>query len=137
MMMQSCKPMTLNNHYSHIPIPYMKAYVSTAACRMKMEGKGSVRVQPDTAIVVLGVITENKELKPAQEENAAKMTAILRELREMGIPSNDVQTRSYNIFPQYDFVEGQQIFRGYRVEHMLEVAIRDIGRIGQVIDNAV
>jgi len=85
----------------------------------------------------LGVVTEKKELKPAQEENATKMTAILKGLREMGIPLNDIQTRSYNIFPQYDFIEGQQIFRGYKVEHTLEVTIGDISMIGQVIDNAV
>jgi len=136
-MMQSFLPVTLNNSYSHIPVPYMKAYINTVTCRMKIEGKGSIRVQPDIAIVVLGVVTEKKELKPTQEENAAKMTAILKGLGEMGIPLKDIQTRSYNIFPQYDFIEGQQIFRGYRVEHTLEVTIGDISMIGQVIDNAV
>ncbi|HHV95046.1 MAG TPA: SIMPL domain-containing protein [Clostridiaceae bacterium] len=137
MMMQSSFPMTLNNCYSYIPIPYMKAYVNTAECRMKIEGKGSIRVRPDTSVVVLGTVTENKELRFAQEENAVKITAILRGLREMGISSEKVQTRSYNIFPQYDFVEGQQVFRGYRVEHILEITVKDIGKIGQVIDNAV
>lgn len=136
-MMQSSLPMSLNNHYSCIPVPYMKAYMNTATCKMKVEGKGNIRVQPNIAVVVLGVITEDKELRPAQEGNAAKMTAVLRGLREMGISSEDIQTQSYNIFPQYDFVEGKQIFRGYRVEHKLEIMVRDINRIGQVIDNAV
>jgi len=136
-MAYSSLPLGLNNCYSHIPIPGMQACLNICACKLKVEGTGNIKVQPDIAIVVLGVITENKQLKPAQEENTIKMTAVLRSLREMSIPSEDIQTQSYSITPQYDFIEGRQVFRGYRVEHLLEITIRDMNKIGEIIDAAV
>lgn len=136
-MAYSCLPSGVNNYYSYIPFPGIQACSNICTCRLKVEGIGSIKVQPNMAIVVLGVVTENKQLKLAQEENAARMTAVLSTLRVMGIPSEDIQTQSYNITPQYDFIEGKQVFRGYRVEHLLEVTIRDMNKIGEIIDAAV
>ncbi len=136
-MAYSSLPSGINNYYSNIPVSGMLACWNPYSCKLKVEGTGHIKVQPDLAIVVLGVVTENKELKLAQEENTAKMNAVLRTLREMGIPSEDIQTQSYNITPQYDFIEGKQVLRGYRVEHLLEITIRDMSKIGAIIDTAV
>jgi len=106
-------------------------------CQLRVEGNGSIKVRPDIAVVIMGVVTENKELNQAQEENTKRMTTVLRSLHENGIPSEDIQTQFYNIIPQYDFIEGKQVFRGYKVEHNLEVTIRDMSRIGKIIDDAV
>ena len=130
-------PLSINPCCSNMPVAFIPAYVGLSGCRLKVEGKGSIRVQPDTAVVYLGVVTENKQLRLAQEENAAKMTAVLRVLRSMGVPSENIQTQAYHITSQYDFIEGQQIFRGYRVEHMLEVRISDMSSVGGIIDAAV
>lgn len=55
----------------------------------------------------------------------------------LGISQSDIQTSSYRIDPQYNYENGQQIFRGYRVEHQLQVTVKDIRKTGQVIDTAV
>ena len=125
------------NYYSYIPNPDLQACADLRACKLKVEGIGNVKVQPDIAVVVLGVVTENIQLKLSQEENTVRMTAVIKTLKEMGISSEDIQTQSYNVTPQYDFVEGKQVLRGYRVEHMLEITIRDMNRIGEIIDAAV
>jgi uncharacterized protein YggE len=127
----------INNSCSYMPLSCMPVFIDPCAFRLKVEGTGSVKIQPDIAAVVLGVVTENSQLKVSQEENTTRMNAVLRALRQMGIPSEDIQTRLYNITPQYDFIEGKQVFRGYRVEHMLEITIRDMDRIGGIIDSAV
>jgi len=118
-------------------IPGVQACVDPYSCKLKVEGTGSIKVKPDKVAVILGVITENKQLKLSQEENMKKMTAVLQTLKSMGIPSKNIQTQIYNITPQYDFIEGKQVFRGYRVEHMLEITIRDMARTGEIIDSAV
>ncbi|MFZ5969210.1 MAG: SIMPL domain-containing protein [Bacillota bacterium] len=122
--------------YDPVSMDY-QAYLRHSDGRLKVEGVGSVQVQPDIAVVVLGVITENKELQAAQEENAQKTTEVIDTLKNIGISSRDIQTQSYQIFPQYDYVEGKQIFRGYRVEHTLKVTIRDMDETGEIIDAAV
>lgn len=120
-----------------VPVPGIKAFEGLCSFRLRVEGTGRAKTQPDMAVVVLGIITENTQLALSQEENAAAVAAVLSTLSEMGISSQDIRTLSFTVSPQYDYVEGQQVFRGYRVEHMLEIIIREIDRVGEIIDAAV
>lgn len=105
--------------------------------RLTVTGEGSVSAVPDQAMITLGVITENMNLGIAQKENTAKTSAVINALMSLGISQQDIQTSSYRIEPQYNYENGQQIFRGYRVEHQLQVTVKDISKTGQVIDQAV
>jgi len=136
-MAYSYLPLYANDYSPYLSVPSTQACTDPRNCQLKVEGKGTIKVRPDITVVVLEVVTENKELKLAQEENTTRMIAVLRSLRENGILSEDIQTQTYNIVPQYDYIEGKQVFRGYRVEHSLEVTIRDMTKIGEIIDDAV
>lgn len=129
--------LTVQNSFNQPAFSGVQGCMNPFACKLKVEGKGSIIVQPDMAVVILGVTTENKQLQPAQEENAQRITNILNTLKRLGVDSRDVETQSYIIEPQYDYTEGKQIFRGYRVVHTLKVTIRNVERVGAVIDAAV
>lgn len=105
--------------------------------KLRVIGKGTVSVRPDGAEVIVGVITEDKQLEVAQQENAQTMQQVINSLRAIGVPQRNMQTRNYNIRPNYDYINGQQIFRGYEVSNNLEVVISDINSVGQIIDTAV
>lgn len=105
--------------------------------KLKVEGIGSIDVQPDRAEVILGVFTENVTLRTAQEENTIRMAAVLNALRQIGVSAEDIITQSYTIHPQYDYIDGRQVFRGYRVNHIIKITIRDMDNIGVFIDTAV
>jgi uncharacterized protein len=107
------------------------------ACKLKVEGNGSIKVQPDTAIIIIGVTTENIQLKVAQEQNAIKANETINTLKTLGISSDNIQTQSYTIEPQYDYIDGKQVFRGYKVTHSFKITIKDMGKIGEIIDEAV
>ncbi len=131
-------PSGINYSYpSYVPGFSLQPCADHNVCRLKVEGIGNILAQPDMAEVILGIVTENQQLKAAQDENTAGMTAIIQVLRNHDIPSEDIQTYSYSISPQYDFVDGQQVFRGYRVEHLLNITIRELESIGVIIDAAV
>jgi uncharacterized protein len=105
--------------------------------RLTVTGEGTVSVAPDQAVITIGVINESQNLSAAQKENADKTAAVIQALMSLGIPQTDIQTSVYRIDPQYNYENGQQIFRGYRVENQLQVTVKDISRTGQVIDQAV
>jgi uncharacterized protein len=105
--------------------------------RLTVTGEGTVTAAPDEAIITIGVINESPNLSAAQKENADKTAAVIQALMSLGIPQSDIQTYVYRIEPQYNYENGQQIFRGYRVEHQLQVTVKDISKTGQVIDQAV
>lgn len=111
--------------------------INPLACRLKVRGEGRVKSRPDMAEVILGVTTEDMQLQVAQQDNAQRINSVINTLTQMGIPGQNIQTRSYIIDPQYDFIEGKQVFRGYRVVHNLEVKIENTEVVGRVIDEAV
>ncbi len=104
---------------------------------MTVVGNGSVSVQPDIANVELGVMTENVSLLEAQQANAEAMNQVIEALLRLGIPRENIQTTSYTVNPRYDFVDGEQIFRGYQVTNLISVSITAIDQIGSILDAAV
>lgn len=110
---------------------------STCDYRMTIIGRGKVNAAPDKATIVLGVVTEGKELKAIQQENAVKMSQILRTIEGLGISKEDIGTQTYDISIIYDYVDNKRIFRGYRVMNTIKVDLRDLQKIGEVIDAAV
>ncbi|MCM3704568.1 MULTISPECIES: SIMPL domain-containing protein [Cytobacillus] len=104
---------------------------------LRVSGEGKLAVQPDQANIKLGVITEDQELQKAQEQNAAAISNVKKALNAIGITDKQIQTSDFSIFPQYDFVDGKQIFRGYKVEHILDITVNEIENTGLVVDTAV
>ncbi|WP_394579878.1 SIMPL domain-containing protein [Cytobacillus firmus] len=104
---------------------------------IRVSGEGKIAVQPDQARIKLGVLTEDQELQKAQEQNAAAISNVKKALNAIGITDKQIQTSEFSIFPQYDFVDGKQIFRGYKVEHILNITSDKIENTGLVVDTAV
>jgi len=104
---------------------------------IRVSGEGKVTIQPDHVEIRLGVSTNNRNLAQAQEENARAISNIKKTLIQMGISEKQIKTIDYSIYPQYDFVEGKQVFKFYKVEHMLLIHVLDISQAGPVVDAAV
>lgn len=104
---------------------------------MKVIGEAEIAVQPDKAKVTVGAVTENKELKEAQQLNSQIVSAIIQSLIKLGIPQEQIKTIDYRIDTEYDYIDGRQVFRGYKVTHLLQIDILDLSMIGSVVDQAV
>lgn len=104
---------------------------------MAMEGTGSVKASPDMAAAAIGIVTEGSSLEKAQQENEARASQVLKTLQRLGIDESDIQTRDYTVESKYDYIEGKQVFSGYKVTHLFKVTIRDIAKTGTIIDGAV
>ncbi|MGP7816906.1 SIMPL domain-containing protein [Niallia sp. 01092] len=104
---------------------------------MTLFGNSILSLEPNIAVVQLGVVTMNVELKLAQQENARIIQQVIQSLLQLGIAQKDIQTIDYTIYPQYDYVDGKQQFKGYQVTHMLSVTIENMDQTGEVIDTAV
>ncbi|SES26386.1 SIMPL domain-containing protein [Psychrobacillus sp. OK032] len=116
-------------YFSSVPYPPMRFITVT--------GNGKVDVQPNYVQLQLGVSTEDKNLSVAQQENANTMNQVIQSIIALGIPREDIQTSAYNIVPNYDYVEGRQVFRGYEVRNAITIKVTDTSQVGTVIDTAV
>lgn len=112
-------------------------YGSKSGKKLKVFGKGIVNAKPDVAEVVIGVVTENVQLEVAQEENARITQQVINSIIEAGVVPKYIQTQSYNVRADYDYIDGKQVFKGYEVSDNLKVTITDISSAGKIIDTAV
>ena len=104
---------------------------------MTVTGNGEVVAQPDYVQIRIEVRTEWKNVSAAQQENAMMMNQVIGALVALNIPREDIQTTVYTISPNYDYIEGRQVFRGYEVQNAITVKITDISQAGTVIDTAI
>ncbi|MGN7311943.1 SIMPL domain-containing protein [Alkalicoccobacillus gibsonii] len=111
--------------------------MSQAEQTIKVQGESILSVRPDQLSITLGVKTENQTVQQAQTENADAIQAIINSLMSLGIPGDQIQTVVYQIDPQYDYVDGTQVFRAYLVTHLLEITVTDLTLAGTIIDQAV
>ena len=105
-------------------------------------GEGTLTMEPDLAVLNIGVETTGETVGEANGDAARAMDAIVSALRDRGIEGVDVQTRSFNIFPMYEYGEvfengrriNKQTLVGYRVSNSVSVKIRELEAVGNVID---
>lgn len=120
-----------------------KAYYGAASSpptiqsSLEVIGEGTVSAASDRAVILLGAETEGLDLHAVQTENAEIITNILQSLHTMDIPPENIQTSDFRIEMQYDYVEGKQVFRGYKVTHLLRITTDRVGETGTIVDNAV
>lgn len=104
---------------------------------IKVTGEGRVSVQPDRVELSLGVLTEDPSLIEAQRNNAMAIAKVKQALNQIGITSEKMKTIDYSIYPQYDYEEGKQTFKNYKIEHLLQITVDIIENTGLVVDTAV
>ncbi|OMF36897.1 hypothetical protein BK133_08235 [Paenibacillus sp. FSL H8-0548] len=100
-------------------------------------GEGVVTAAPDRTLITLGTVSEGVELESVQSDNATKVAAIIEALEQLGIARESIKTTQFLIEPQYDYIDGKQEFRGYRVTHLLQVTLDNVTEAGRLIDAAV
>jgi len=102
-----------------------------------VNGEGMIQAAPDQATITLGVQTENIDPAIAQQENAILIANVLTAMSKLGIPDEHIKTTDYRIEPQYEFKDGKEFFRNYKVTHMIELLTSQIDEVGTIVDTAV
>ena len=102
-------------------------------------GEGIVSVTPDYAQIESGVTTRAKTAKDAVDANSQLMAAVTSALRASGVAENDVQTSRFSIQPIHAPGEPRAELKptGYSVSNRVRVNIRQIDKLGEVLDRLV
>jgi uncharacterized protein len=107
--------------------------------RITVTGTGRAEAQPDQAVVRVGVQTEAESASAALSDNNTRMQSLLSTLQEAGIQAADIQTQILQIYPRYEQA-GQQrtpTLAGYVAINVVQVRVREIDDLGEVLDAAV
>lgn len=112
---------------------------------LTIAGEGTVRAQPDMALITLGVVTEAAAARDALSANTESMNRILAALKADGMEPRDLQTSGFSVSPvysqpprDYDHSEPfQPKIVGYSVSNNLTLRIRDLAKVGALLDKVV
>lgn len=100
-------------------------------------GTGEVYATPDIGLVDIAVKTQKKDVASATDENSTKMNAIIDYLKNNNVDEKDIKTVNFNINPVYSYDRsGVRHLDGYKINQTLEVKIRDLTKVGDIISNA-
>ena len=112
-------------------------HTGTGGEGISVTGVGRVSVEPDVAILNLGVEVQAATVSRASSAAAEAMDDVRASLARNGVEDKDIQTRFFNIFPQFDFESRTPEIIGYTVSNQLEVKVRDIDSVSDVFDDAI
>lgn len=117
-----------------------------AANTIVVSATNDVYAKPDLAITTVSVATEAKTVAQAMSENTVKMNAVIAAVKNQGVEDKDLKTVNFNISPRYEWENpncnysycpsGKRILAGYDINQSLEVKIRDLAKIGGIIEGA-
>ncbi len=108
-----------------------------------VSGEGQSATAPDMAILSFSVVKDAKTAREALDANNKAMAEVLAALKTAGIAERDLQTSGFAINPQYVYPDNsdggnrQPELTGYQVANSLTIRVRDLAKLGEIIDSSV
>jgi uncharacterized protein YggE len=108
-------------------------------------GEGKVSIEPELAVLDLGVEVTMETVAAARDKAATAMDAVMTALESNGVEEKDIQTRNFDIRPRYEWQEvvengtrsSRDVLVGYRVSNRLTAKVRDLDEVSTVIDEVI
>ena len=105
--------------------------------QVRVPASASVEVKPDTAHIMVGVVSERKTAAEAAAENARAAQAVIDQVKALGIAERDVRTLGITLVPIHsDESErpgrGRRTITGYTARNSVELRVREIDKVGTI-----
>lgn len=135
-------PLLLATALSATPVFAQEA---TMTGNISISGVGEVTAAPDTAFVNSGVTSQGATAREALDANTKAMGELIETLKAAGIEARDIQTSGFSVSPNYVYSDardanGYQLppkINGYQVFNNVNVRVRELAKLGSVLDKAV
>jgi uncharacterized protein len=111
--------------------------------RIMVSGEGEATAAPDMAVISLTVLREADTARAALDDNNKAMAEVLAAMKAAGIADKDLQTAGFSIQPRYVYPDQsksepeQPKIVGYSVINTLSLRVRDLSKLGEIVDQAV
>lgn len=114
------------------------AVAQNTSRQIVVSATGSIDAVPDMATVSVGVSREAMTAAEAMSAMAAAAESVLDEVTSAGVEARDVQTASVNLNPVWEQGNSRPAqIRGYSASTTVSVRVRDLDRLGALLDTVV
>lgn len=101
---------------------------------ISVSGEGKIKVTPDQAAISISVETKGAKATEVKKENDAKIEAVLKQIKKLGIAKEDFQTQRVSLYPNYDYEKKKN---NYVANQTIIILLRDLGRYDSLMDGMV
>lgn len=118
------------------------AHADDKDMRIIVTGEGEAAISPDMAILTIAVVREAETARAALDANNEAMTSVIDAMKGDGVEARDLQTGGLSINPRYVYPNDKNDEKtprivGYEVGNTLTVRIRDLEKVGAILDRSV
>jgi uncharacterized protein len=119
-----------------ILLPACSEKKESVRSRVMVVGEADSKVPPDTAVVILSVVTQNPRALDAQQQNARKSEAVIQAIKQAAGANPDVKTSDYSLEPQENWNGNTAKIVGYEARNTVTVNLTALDNVGAVVDAA-
>ena len=127
------------------PAPAPQTAVPATGRTITVNGTGEANGRPDQTRITVGTEVQAATAGDAQSQNAGKINAVTDAVKRAGIPAENVQTTSVNLFPIHSQeprpVPGRTpaapAVEGYRASATIRIKVPGVDQTGAIVDAAV
>jgi uncharacterized protein YggE len=111
---------------------------SADATLLSVSARGQASRVPDVATASAGVVTQAADASAAMRANAEQMNRLMAAIRAAGVAEKDTRTTGISVNPDYRYAENRAPeITGYRATNTVSIKVRDIDKLGKVLDALV
>ena len=111
---------------------------------INVQANSSISVPADLASFNIKIKSREKTVTEARENTARYANRVVDAIKKLNISEDDIQTTSFNIYPETRWIEKKDDFGtysestiiAYSVENSINVLVRNLDDLGKVIDEA-
>jgi len=126
-------------------VAVMSLFVSTASAQQEetsvntitVTGNGSASAAPDMATLSVGVELSGQDISSVYSDVNGTIAAVTAALEGIGITDEDMRTAGLDVWVNNSFMGGGQSMSEVRVTNRINITIRDLGQIENIIDTAI
>ncbi|RLQ22799.1 DUF541 domain-containing protein [Seongchinamella sediminis] len=136
-----CKPAHLLAVATTLIVLSLGAQADDPVAQIRVSGEAETALAPDMAFLRLTVMREATSARAALDQNSAAMAEVIAAMRAAGIAEKDLQTSNFSIQPRYTYPQPRNEHPpklvGYTVRNSLQVRLRDLDKLGALLDESV
>ena len=101
-----------------------------------VSGSATIDAMPNLVGIYFNIQTSGETTEEASNKNSEIIEEMTDSLLALGIKKENIITQNYNVYPEYDWINGNKIEKGYQATHSIkiELSTEKSEKIGQIID---
>lgn len=104
---------------------------------LNVSGVSKIEAVADEVSVYVGIETLKDTAEESKNENSLISERVLKAFENSGIKKEEIETSSYNIYPEYSWDNNKQELKGYKTSNILKIKTKDFDKVGKIVDVSI